>query len=87
LQRTGAIALAEFLPETQTLRRLDLSDNPKIDIAGVMALSVSVRMNRSLQYLDVNVMVSLLCSAYCKGTFHAYVCANLCHHLHFVPLA
>ncbi|RKP09571.1 hypothetical protein THASP1DRAFT_28646 [Thamnocephalis sphaerospora] len=52
----GAIALAEFLPETQTLRRLDLSENPEIDIAGVMALSVSVRMNRSLQYLDVNVM-------------------------------
>ncbi|KAI8055941.1 hypothetical protein BDF22DRAFT_672993 [Syncephalis plumigaleata] len=52
----GAIALAEFLPETQTLRRLDLSDNPDIDIAGVMALSVSVRMNSSLQYLDVNVM-------------------------------
>ncbi|KAI9597190.1 hypothetical protein BDF19DRAFT_412178 [Syncephalis fuscata] len=56
MRSEGAIALAEFLPETQTLRRLDLSDNPEIDIAGVMALSVSVRMNKSLQYLDVNVM-------------------------------
>ncbi|RKP27665.1 hypothetical protein SYNPS1DRAFT_26693 [Syncephalis pseudoplumigaleata] len=54
MRSEGAIALAEFLPETQTLRRLDLSDNPDIDIAGVMALSVSVRMNKSLQYLDVN---------------------------------
>ncbi|ORY02619.1 RNI-like protein [Basidiobolus meristosporus CBS 931.73] len=51
----GAIALAEFLPETKCLKNLDLSSNPEIDIAGVLALSVSLRMNWSIVCLDVSV--------------------------------
>ncbi|KAF9275070.1 hypothetical protein BGZ68_000134 [Mortierella alpina] len=55
LQSEGAIALAEFLPETRTLTQLDLTGNELVDIAGVMALSVSIRMNKSLTCLDMNV--------------------------------
>ncbi|KAF9984406.1 hypothetical protein BGZ65_000464, partial [Modicella reniformis] len=55
LQSEGAIALAEFLPETRTLTHLDLTGNDLVDIAGVMALSVSIRMNKSLTCLDMNV--------------------------------
>ncbi|KAF9190187.1 hypothetical protein BGZ51_008890 [Haplosporangium sp. Z 767] len=55
LQSEGAIALAEFLPETRTLTQLDLTGNEMVDIAGVMALSVSIRMNKSLTCLDMNV--------------------------------
>ncbi|ORX97699.1 RNI-like protein [Basidiobolus meristosporus CBS 931.73] len=51
----GAIALAEFLPETKCLKNLDISSNPEIDIAGVLALSVSLRMNWSIVCLDVSV--------------------------------
>jgi len=55
MQSEGAIALAEFLPETRTLVHLDLTGNDLVDIAGVMALSVSIRMNKSLTCLDMNV--------------------------------
>ncbi|KAG0095274.1 hypothetical protein BGZ93_006091 [Podila epicladia] len=55
LQSEGAIALAEFLPETRTLAQLDLTGNDLVDIAGVMALAVSIRMNKSLTCLDMNV--------------------------------
>ncbi|KAG0272625.1 hypothetical protein BGZ95_011603 [Linnemannia exigua] len=55
LQSEGAIALAEFLPETRTLVQLDLTGNDLVDIAGVMALSVSIRMNKSITCLDMNV--------------------------------
>ncbi|KDN36543.1 RNI-like protein [Tilletiaria anomala UBC 951] len=51
----GAIALAEFLPEAKSLIHLDLTENFEIDIAGVMALSVSLKMNRSLRCLDINI--------------------------------
>lgn len=55
IQSEGAIALAEFLPETRTLVQLDLTGNDLVDIAGVMALSVSIRMNKSITCLDMNV--------------------------------
>ncbi|KAG0334056.1 hypothetical protein BG004_000573 [Podila humilis] len=55
LQSEGAIVLAEFLPETRTLSQLDLTGNDLVDIAGVMALAVSIRMNKSLTCLDMNV--------------------------------
>ncbi|KAH9814509.1 hypothetical protein DFH28DRAFT_971955 [Melampsora americana] len=51
----GAIALAEFLPEMQSLIHLDLTENHSIDIAGVMALAVSVKMNTNLRCLDINI--------------------------------
>ncbi|CAG8746539.1 3938_t:CDS:10, partial [Dentiscutata erythropus] len=55
LSTEGAIALAEYLPETKSLVHLDLTSNPDIDIAGVMALAVSIKMNYSVRILDVNV--------------------------------
>lgn len=51
----GAIALAEFLPEAKSLIHLDLTHNYHIDIAGVMALAASVKMNRSLRCMDLNI--------------------------------
>ncbi|KAG0007031.1 hypothetical protein BGZ80_005058, partial [Entomortierella chlamydospora] len=55
LQSEGAIVLAEFLPETRALAQLDLTGNELVDIAGVMALSASIRINSSLTCLDMNV--------------------------------
>ncbi|KAG0178464.1 hypothetical protein DFQ29_003441 [Apophysomyces sp. BC1021] len=58
LDSSAAIALAESLPENSTLTRLDLSKNPSITIAGVMALAVSIKMNDVLTFLDINIPVS-----------------------------
>ncbi|CAG8717492.1 5083_t:CDS:10, partial [Funneliformis mosseae] len=55
LSSEGAIAIAEYLPETNSLVHLDLTSNPDIDIAGVLALAVSIKMNHSVRVLDVNV--------------------------------
>jgi len=55
LNSEGAICLAEYLPELKTVIHLDLTENFEIDIAGVMALSVAVRMNKSLRCLDLNI--------------------------------
>ncbi|KAG8957432.1 hypothetical protein FRC03_010147 [Tulasnella sp. 419] len=50
----GAIALAEFIPEARSLLHLDLTHN-SLDMAGVMALSVGLKMNTVIRCLDVNV--------------------------------
>lgn len=55
LSSQGAIALAEFLPEAKSLIHLDLTGNFDIDIAGVLALSVAVKMNNTLRCLDLNI--------------------------------
>ncbi|PWN18608.1 RNI-like protein, partial [Microstroma glucosiphilum] len=55
LSSEGAIALAEFLPEAKSLIHLDLTENFDIDVAGVMALAVSVKLNKSLRCLDLNI--------------------------------
>lgn len=47
--------MAECLPENQSLLRLDLSRNTDIDLAGLMALSASMRINQTLTFLDVNI--------------------------------
>ena len=60
LSSEGAIALAEFLPEANGLIHLDLTDNLEIDIAGVLALAVSVKMNRTLRCLDLNIPVRII---------------------------
>lgn len=54
LPSEGAIALAEFLPESHHLLHLDLTDN-LIDISGVLALAVSLKMNHALRCLDLNI--------------------------------
>ncbi|PPQ96897.1 hypothetical protein CVT26_005882 [Gymnopilus dilepis] len=50
----GAIALAEFLPESTSLLHLDLTMND-IDIAGVMALSSGLKANHVMRCLDLNI--------------------------------
>ncbi|TFY52667.1 hypothetical protein EVJ58_g9883, partial [Rhodofomes roseus] len=50
----GAIALAEFLPESKSLLHLDLTMN-NLDIAGVMALSSGLKANHTMRCLDVNI--------------------------------
>ncbi|KAI7860994.1 hypothetical protein BDC45DRAFT_552330 [Circinella umbellata] len=51
----AAVYLAECLPENRALRRLDLTKNINIDLAGLMALSASVRVNDTLTYVDINI--------------------------------
>jgi hypothetical protein len=59
LTSEGAIAMAEILPEMKSsLVHLDLTDN-LIDIAGVLALSVAIRLNKTIRCLDLNIPVSL----------------------------
>lgn len=50
----GAIALAEFLPESTSLLHLDLTMN-ELDIAGVMALSSGLKANHVMRCLDLNI--------------------------------
>ncbi|KAG2055296.1 RNI-like protein [Suillus hirtellus] len=50
----GAIALAEFLPESNSLLHLDLTDN-NLDIAAIMALSSGLKANHTMRCLDINI--------------------------------
>ena len=50
----GAIALAEFLPESTSLLHLDLTLN-NLDLAGVMALSGGLKANHTMRCLDLNI--------------------------------
>ncbi|KAH8103400.1 RNI-like protein [Cristinia sonorae] len=54
LQSAGAIALAEFLPESTSLLHLDLTMNT-LDLAGVMALSSGLKANHVMRCLDLNI--------------------------------
>ncbi|KAF8552249.1 hypothetical protein OG21DRAFT_1498537 [Imleria badia] len=54
LTSAGAIALAEFLPESTSLLHLDLTVN-NIDLAGVMALSKGLKANHVMRCLDLNI--------------------------------
>lgn len=49
----GAIILAEYLPEAQSLLHVDLADNPGISEAGIMALGVAIRSNQTIRCLDL----------------------------------
>lgn len=60
LSTEAAIALAECLPENHSLVRLDLSRNPNIQIAGLLALSVSIKMNHTITFIDINIPVSYI---------------------------
>uniref|UniRef100_A0A3B4Z602 Protein phosphatase 1 regulatory subunit 37 n=1 Tax=Stegastes partitus TaxID=144197 RepID=A0A3B4Z602_9TELE len=48
-----AVALAEFLAESRQIQRLDLRQND-VKVGGLMALSLALRINRSLASLDVD---------------------------------
>ncbi|KAI0002469.1 hypothetical protein BJV74DRAFT_876497 [Russula compacta] len=54
LMSAGAIALAEFLPESVSLLHLDLTMNT-LDLAGVMALSSGLRANHVMRCLDLHI--------------------------------
>ncbi|KAJ1974737.1 hypothetical protein H4R34_004605, partial [Dimargaris verticillata] len=51
----AAIVLAERLPEIRHLAHLNLSHNPHIQLAGLMALAASVKVNTSLVCLEVTI--------------------------------
>ncbi|KAJ1978954.1 hypothetical protein H4R35_001699 [Dimargaris xerosporica] len=51
----AAIILAERLPEIRHLAHLNLSHNPHIQLAGLMALAASVKVNTSLVCLEVTI--------------------------------
>ncbi|KAJ7025845.1 RNI-like protein [Mycena alexandri] len=50
----GAIALAEFLPESASLLHLDLTENA-LGVAGVLALSKGIAANFVMRCLDLNI--------------------------------
>jgi protein phosphatase 1 regulatory subunit 37 len=54
LASAGAIALAEFLPESTSLLHLDLTNNA-LDLAGVMALNSGLKGNHVMRCLDLNI--------------------------------
>ena len=49
----GAVALAEVIADTARLVRLDLQEND-IKTAGLMALSLALKVNKSLSRLDLD---------------------------------
>ncbi|KAI8799418.1 hypothetical protein BJ742DRAFT_846016 [Cladochytrium replicatum] len=52
LSSEGAVTLAEALPLVTTLEKLDITHNP-VEIAGALAISVSLRMNNSVTTFEV----------------------------------
>lgn len=54
-ESAGAIALAEYLPDMQSVIHLDLTDNPDLNIAGIMALAASIKLNHTLRCLDLSI--------------------------------
>ncbi|ORZ25960.1 hypothetical protein BCR42DRAFT_401293 [Absidia repens] len=55
LNTTATIMLAEVLPMNSALTRLDFSENPSITLAGILALSISIKMNGTLTFLDISI--------------------------------
>jgi protein phosphatase 1 regulatory subunit 37 len=55
LTTDGAISLAEFLPETKSLLHLDLTSNPLVETAGILALSVGLKSNTLIRCLDLSI--------------------------------
>jgi protein phosphatase 1 regulatory subunit 37 len=49
----GAIALAEYIAETQSLRRLDLREND-IRLGGLMAIASSLKFNKTLDRIELD---------------------------------
>jgi len=55
LTTDGAISLAEFLPESKSLLHLDLTANPAVETAGILAISVGLRANHLIRCLDISI--------------------------------
>ncbi|EIN04586.1 hypothetical protein PUNSTDRAFT_47270 [Punctularia strigosozonata HHB-11173 SS5] len=56
LTSAGAIALAEFLPESTSLLHLGLTENPNLDLAGMLALSGGLKANHVMRCLDLSIV-------------------------------
>ncbi|KAH7338228.1 hypothetical protein B0J17DRAFT_661550 [Rhizoctonia solani] len=54
LTSQGAIAIAEFIPDFPALQHLDLTSN-SLDVAGVLALSVGLKVNYEMRCLDLSI--------------------------------
>jgi protein phosphatase 1 regulatory subunit 37 len=50
---TGAVALAEYIAESRCLQHMDLREN-EIKTAGLMALALSLKVNRSVTRIDLD---------------------------------
>ncbi|KAJ7241653.1 hypothetical protein C8J57DRAFT_1192532 [Mycena rebaudengoi] len=69
----GAIALAEFLPESASLLHLDLTEN-QLGMAGVLALSKGLEANFVMRCLDVNIPPGdEECARMCRDILNACV--------------
>ncbi|KAJ7480292.1 hypothetical protein B0H11DRAFT_1863724 [Mycena galericulata] len=69
----GAIALAEFLPESASLLHLDLTENA-LGVAGVLALSKGVEANFVMRCLDLNIPPGdEACARMCRDILNACV--------------
>lgn len=78
LTSLGAIALAEFLPESTSLLHLDLTMN-NLDVAGVMALSSGLKANHVMRCLDLNIPpADEQLARYAYG-FGLISCLTACH--------
>lgn len=55
LTTEGAIDLAEFIPENRSLLHLDVTNNPSIGTAGILALASGLKSNRYIRCLDVSI--------------------------------
>ena len=51
----AVMVLSECLPQNNSIIRLDMSRNPRIDLAGLTALSAAIRMNQTLTFIDINI--------------------------------
>ncbi|KAF7324495.1 hypothetical protein MKEN_00490200 [Mycena kentingensis (nom. inval.)] len=69
----GAIALAEFLPESASLLHLDLTENA-LGLAGVLALSKGLEANFVMRCLDLNIPPGdEECARLCRDILNACV--------------
>lgn len=55
LTTEGAIDLAEFIPENRSLLHLDVTANPAIGTAGLLALASGLKSNKVVRCLDVSI--------------------------------
>lgn len=55
LTTEGAIDLAEFIPENRSLLHLDITNNPNVGAAGMMAVASGLKSNRLIRCLDVSI--------------------------------
>jgi protein phosphatase 1 regulatory subunit 37 len=53
LSDEGVVALAEYIAETASLKRLDLREND-VRLGGLMALASSLKFNKTLTRLDLD---------------------------------